>query len=95
MEILTKNLVTFRRWDGVKGENFEYYGGSLKNSIFRGGLMKNQYMGGGCLTEGGGAWTVCRFKGGLGEKEGGSVFEGGIDTLMHTMHYDSVFIELL
>ena len=28
-EILTKNLVTFKRWDGVKG-------GSLKNPIFRG-----------------------------------------------------------
>ena len=25
----------------------------------------------------GGAWTVCRFKGGLGKKEGGDVFEGG------------------
>ena len=30
-------------------------------------------MGGG----GGGAWTVCRFKKGLGKKEGGGVFEGG------------------
>ena len=27
-----------------------------------------------------GAWTVCRFKGGggLGKKEGGGVFEGGV-----------------
>ena len=40
-----ENLVTFRRWDGVKDEKFEYYGGSLKNPIFRGGgLMKNQYI---------------------------------------------------
>ena len=30
-EILTKNLVTFKRWDGVKDEKFYYYGGSLKN----------------------------------------------------------------
>ena len=41
--------------------------------------MKNQYIGGGgwgdCLKRG--AWTVCRFKGGLGKKDGGSVFEGG------------------
>ena len=37
-EILTKNLVTFKRWDGVKDEKFEYYGGSLKNPIFRGGV---------------------------------------------------------
>ena len=33
-----ENLVTFRRWDGVKDEKFEYYGGSLKNPIFRGGV---------------------------------------------------------
>ena len=30
-EILTKNLVTFKRWDDVKYEKFWYYGGSLKN----------------------------------------------------------------
>ena len=35
-EILTKNLVTFKRWDGVKDEKFSC-GGSLKNPIFRGG----------------------------------------------------------
>ena len=28
-EILTKTLVTFKRWDGIKDEKFEYYGGSL------------------------------------------------------------------
>ena len=41
-EILTKNLVTFKRWDGVKDEKFQYYGGSLKNQypgeIYQGGL---------------------------------------------------------
>ena len=33
------------------------------------------------------AWRVCRLKeeGGLGKKEGGGVFEGGVDTLMHTL----------
>ena len=31
--------------------------------------MKNQYRGGDCLKRWG-AWTVCRFKGGLGKKEG-------------------------
>ena len=36
-EILTQNLVTFKRWDGVKDEKFQYYGSSLKNSISRGG----------------------------------------------------------
>ena len=34
-EILTKNLVTFKSWDGVKDEKFDY-GGSLKNLIFCG-----------------------------------------------------------
>ena len=35
-EILSKNLVTCKRWDG----------GSLKNLIFREGVTKNQYIGG-------------------------------------------------
>ena len=36
-KILNKNSVTFKRWDGVGDEKFQYYGGSLKNPIFRGG----------------------------------------------------------
>ena len=32
-EILTKKLVTFKRWDWVKGEKFQY-GVSLKNPNF-------------------------------------------------------------
>ena len=39
-----------------------------------------------------GAWTVCRFKMGVGEKEGG-VSEGGIDTPMHTMFTNFVCFE--
>ena len=54
--------------------------------------MKNQYRGGDCLKKGGGGWTVCRFKGGLGKKEGGGVFlrgkRGSVDTLMHIMPVD-------
>ena len=38
-EILTKNLVTFKRWDGVKDEKSKYYGGSLKNPNFRRGVV--------------------------------------------------------
>ena len=38
-EILTKNLVTFKRWDGVKDEKSKYYGGSLKNPSFRRGVV--------------------------------------------------------
>ena len=33
---------------------------------------------------GGGAWTVCKLKGGLGKKEGVG-FLRGVDTPMHTM----------
>ena len=71
-ELLTKNLVTFKRCDGVKDEKFEYYGGPLKNSIFKegAGFTKNQYLKGNCLKTG--VWTVYRFKwgeGGLDEKE--------------------------
>ena len=56
-EILKKNLVTFKRYDGVKDEKFQYFWGSLKNPIFRGGgegVTKNQYRGGHFLKEGGG-----------------------------------------
>ena len=43
-QILTKNLVTFKRWDGIQDEKF-YYGNSLKNPIlkkpvYRGELLK-------------------------------------------------------
>ena len=34
-EILTKDVVTFKRWDGVNDEKL-YFWGSLKNPIFRG-----------------------------------------------------------
>ena len=48
-KILTKNLVTFKRWDGIKDEKLEHYGGSLKNPIFTGGggggeFTKKQYI---------------------------------------------------
>ena len=39
-EILTKNLVTFKRWDGGNDEKFDYYGGSLKNPILRAGVTE-------------------------------------------------------
>ena len=40
-EISTKNLVTFKRWDGVNDENFLNYWSTLRNLNFReGGCMK-------------------------------------------------------
>ena len=47
----TKNLVTFKRWNGVKDGKLKHYQGSLKNLIFiegERGVMKNQYIGGNC-----------------------------------------------
>ena len=59
-------------------KNFNVFGVHWKIR-FLGGLMKNQYRGGNCLKRGGGAWTVCRFRGsgGVGKKEEDGVFEGG------------------
>ena len=37
-EILNKNLVTFKRWDGINDEKFLYYGSLLKKkNFFQGG----------------------------------------------------------
>ena len=41
-EVLTKNLVTFKRWDGVKDKKILICG-SLKNMIFMGDLKKPIY----------------------------------------------------
>ena len=54
---------------GIKDKKFVYYGGSLKNLIF---FTKKAIYRGDCL--GRRAWTVCRFKRGLGKK-GSGVFE--------------------
>ena len=82
-EILTKNLVTFKRWDGVKDEKFQFYRGSLKNLIFKEGVCEKPI----CMGElpKSGAWTVCRFKEGGGgwQRKGG--FLRGVDTPMHSM----------
>ena len=69
METLTKNLVTFKRWNGVKDKKFEYYGGLLKNK-----------GGGGVDSLRGGTWQ----KSGVGvafEGRGGVA----VDTLIHNM----------
>ena len=55
LEILTTNLVTFKRWDGIKEEKFRYYRGSRKTNIL-GGLPKKR--------------DLDRFKKAFGEKDG-------------------------
>ena len=82
-EILTKNLVTFQWWDGVKELKFQYYVGSLRNPIFKGGSWKiNIWQGGLPKRGGGGSWTVCRFKKNLGKRSWGG---GGVHTPKHTL----------
>ena len=63
----------------------KYFGGSLKYLTFRGGGSRKISIEG-RLPKKGGAWTVCRFKGGAWQERGGGVFEGvGVDTPMQTM----------
>ena len=85
-EVLTNNVVTFKRRDGVKDEKFEYYGGSLKNLIFRvGGVHEKPIHRGELPKMGGGAWTVCRLNGAW-QKRGGWCFWEGVDTPVYTIN---------
>ena len=58
----------------------------LKNPIFRGGggFTKIQYIEGNYLERE--AWTGCRFKGGGAWQKRRGVFEGRVDTPMHTIY---------
>ena len=70
LEFLSKNLVTFKRWDGVKDDKFRYLGGFTKSSIQGGrGLPKKVGLDSLQIEEG--AWR----------KRVGGFFEGGrVDT---------------
>ena len=73
-------MVTFKRYDGIKNEKLEYFGGSLKNSTFRGGgdSRKTNIKGGGLPKKG--AWTVSQSNGGLVRKRGQlSLFKSQFD----------------
>ena len=71
-KILTKNLVTFKRWYGVKDVKRWYYGDSLKNLIFREGHEKP--IGGVSSKEGLGQFADLREN---WQKRGGVVFLRG------------------
>ena len=60
LRISTKNLATFKRWDGGT-EKFDFYGEFKNTPIYRG------------IAKTSGPWTVRKFKMGLG-KIGGGVF---------------------
>ena len=59
---------------GLRMKNF---GGSLKNPIFLGGGVHEKPIYRWELPKKEGAWTVCRFRRGLAEKEEEGVFERG------------------
>ena len=89
-EISTKNLVTLKDGIGLRMKNVNNMGVHWK-IWFLGGCMKNQYIGGvNCLKRE--AWIVCRFKRGLGKKEG-MMFLKGVETLVHTMSWRSLLID--
>ena len=72
-KVLTKNLVAFKRWDGIKDEKF--YWVSPKNSIFKWVHKKPIYRGN-CLKRV--AWTVFSFRGGgAWQKKERGIFERG------------------
>ena len=84
-EILNKNLVTFKRWVGVKIKIFDYYRGSQKKLIFRGG---NQYMVGNCLKKGGWLGQFKDLRRTYQKRV--VVFLRGVDTPMHTINLQHV-----
>ena len=75
--------------NGVGGGGWQdlNYGGSLRNLIL-GEFMKNQFIERELSKKGRGAETICKFKRGLGKKEGLQCFWGVVDTPMHTMIID-------
>ena len=77
---------------GLRLKNIDIMGVHWKIWFLREALHENQYTGGGCLKRG--AWSVCRFKKGLGKKRGDGVFEGGGDWYPNA-HYGYSIIELL
>ena len=56
---------------------------SVHKNPFYTGVHKNPMYWGNCFKRG--AWTVSRFKRGLGQKEGGGVLRRGVNTLMQTI----------
>ena len=90
---LTKNLVTFKSWDGVKDENFKYYEGSLKNLTFRGGWGHEKPLYREELPQkGGGLGQFADLTAGaLAKKRVVLFLRGQVDTPMHAMHLPFFF----
>ena len=81
-EILTKNLVTFKKYNELRMKNFNVLGAHWKIPLLGGEFMKDRHRGGDCLKRGLGPFS--NLKGGLARKRGWC-FWAGVDTPMHTM----------
>ena len=55
----------------LRMKNLKCFWCSLKNWALRGGFHKKPIQRGGGLSKNGGAWTVCKFKGGVWQERGG------------------------
>ena len=62
---------------GLTMKNFNVLGVHWKTQFLGGGSLKNQYRRRG-LPKRGGAWTVCRFMGGLARMKGVVLLRGGL-----------------
>ena len=71
-EVLTKTVVTFKRWDGVNGRK-------ILIRAREGGVTKNQYTNKGELPRREGLGPFADLKGAWRKREG--------DTPLHTMNY--------
>ena len=86
-EVLTKNFVTFKRWDGLRMKNFNIMGVRWKIRFLR-GFTKKQYIGG-LPKKAGGLGQFVDLIGSLAKKKESSAFEG-FDTPMHIMDVEGI-----
>ena len=78
----------------LRMKNFDLFGFHWKMWVLGGGGFTKNQCRGGFPKKGGGAWTVCRFKGG-GITRKRVVFLRGVDTPMHTNYDDVAYFEIL
>ena len=83
-EILTENLVAFKRWNGLRMKNLNFMVVHWKIWLLVGGVHKKPLYRGNCLNRG-----LGQFVGSLAKKRGESVFEGG---WCPDAHYDLILV---
>ena len=81
-KMLTKNLVTFKKWAGLRNKNFNIMGVHWKIQFLVGWFTKNQYVKGG-LPKKGRLEQFSDLKGGRGGVKRGEVFLKGEYSIAH------------